>query len=155
MGNLQERLTRLWRGQSGVQTVEFAFLLPLVLLIIIGMIDLGRGYFSWLIITNGAREGARAAVVGKPLSTVGARVQDGVSGLYLTGVDVGSCPSSAAGRLCITVDNLGGNPGASATVHVRYNFSYIVLPSIMQWVGVATFPNGVLQLHAQSSMRLE
>ena len=161
MSSLPELVSRFWRGQRGVQTAELAFLLPIFLLLLVGMIDLGRGYFSWLIITNGAREGARAAIVGKPLATVGTVVQNAVSGLYVTGVDVrtgvdlGSCPSTVAGRLCIMVDNLGGPSGAATTIRVRYYFSYIALSGIMHWAGVATFPSGVQPLNAQSTMRLE
>ena len=37
------------------------FVLPLLLLILAGMADIGRAFNSYMVITNAAREGARAA----------------------------------------------------------------------------------------------
>lgn len=39
--------------------VEFALLLPFLILLIVGIFDLGRAFFSLITITNAAREGAR------------------------------------------------------------------------------------------------
>jgi len=39
--------------------VEFALILPLMVLIIAGLFDLGRAFFDFITITNAAREGAR------------------------------------------------------------------------------------------------
>jgi hypothetical protein len=53
------------RGQS---LVEFAILLPLLVLIVFGVLDLGRAFFALITITNAAREGARFAVLKLPLA---------------------------------------------------------------------------------------
>jgi hypothetical protein len=53
------------RGQS---LVEFAILLPLLILIVFGVLDLGRAFFALITITNAAREGARFAVLKLPLA---------------------------------------------------------------------------------------
>ena len=42
---------------------EFALVLPIFLLIVLGLVDLGRAVFSYTSITNAAREGARLAIV--------------------------------------------------------------------------------------------
>lgn len=144
-------LRRLASREQGAQIVEFAFLLPIFLLLVFGIIDFGRAYFSWIIITNGAREGARAAAVGVPASTVAGKVQGAVSGLYVTSF---SC-STTMGALCITTDNIGGDPGAPVTVSVSYNFSFLVLPNIMALAGNPGLPGGVFPLRASSTMRLE
>ncbi len=47
------------RHKRGQSLVEFALLLPLFVLLIIGIFDLGRVFFSYIAITNAAREGAR------------------------------------------------------------------------------------------------
>jgi hypothetical protein len=53
-----------------------AFTLPLLLLISIGIIEFGRAFQTWQILTNAAREGARVAVLpGMTDSMVTARVQ--------------------------------------------------------------------------------
>jgi Flp pilus assembly protein TadG len=51
---MRERL-RSARGQS---LVEFAVFLPVLLLIFLGVFDLGRVYNTYIVITNAARDGA-------------------------------------------------------------------------------------------------
>jgi Flp pilus assembly protein TadG len=52
------------RGDRGSAAVEFALVLPLLLLLVIGMLDFGVTYNHWLTVTTVAREGARLAAVG-------------------------------------------------------------------------------------------
>jgi Flp pilus assembly protein TadG len=49
------------RLERGSNLVEFALVLPLLVLILAGMADVGRAFNSYMVITNAAREGARAA----------------------------------------------------------------------------------------------
>ena len=43
--------------------MEFALVLPIFLLIVFGVFDLGRGVFAYNTVANAAREGARVAAV--------------------------------------------------------------------------------------------
>jgi hypothetical protein len=52
---------RRTRGQG---LVEFALVLPVLLLLIFGIIEFARIFYSWLIITNAVRTGERYAVTG-------------------------------------------------------------------------------------------
>jgi Flp pilus assembly protein TadG len=45
----------------GQSMVEFALILPLFVLFIVGIFELGRAFFSFIAISNAAREGARVA----------------------------------------------------------------------------------------------
>ena len=45
--------------QLGQSLIEFALILPLFVLIVAGIFDLGRAFYSSITITNAAREGAR------------------------------------------------------------------------------------------------
>jgi Flp pilus assembly protein TadG len=49
----------LFRKRKGQSMVEFALILPLFVLFIIGIFELGRAFFAFIAITNAAREGAR------------------------------------------------------------------------------------------------
>ncbi len=49
-----------WRGQS---VVEMALVLPILLLILIGLIEFGRAFFIYAVVSNAAREGVRAGIV--------------------------------------------------------------------------------------------
>jgi Flp pilus assembly protein TadG len=60
------RLRRVSRGDSGASAVEFALVVPLLLLIVFGIINFGTLFSQQLTINNGVREGARRAVVADP-----------------------------------------------------------------------------------------
>jgi hypothetical protein len=47
------------RSERGQSLVELALVLPLLILLLSGMVDLGRAFYGYISITNGAREGAR------------------------------------------------------------------------------------------------
>jgi Flp pilus assembly protein TadG len=58
-----DRKNRGRLGQRGQSMVEFALTVPLLLLLLFGIIDFGRAVFYQNELTNGAREGARVAVL--------------------------------------------------------------------------------------------
>jgi Flp pilus assembly protein TadG len=49
--------------RDGQALVEFALVLPIFLLIVFGVFDLGRGVYAYNTVANAAREGARVAAV--------------------------------------------------------------------------------------------
>ncbi|HMT33315.1 MAG TPA: pilus assembly protein [Dermatophilaceae bacterium] len=55
--------SRSRRRELGAAAVEFAIVFPLLLLIVAGIVDFGRAFFTEIQLANAAREGARAAVV--------------------------------------------------------------------------------------------
>jgi hypothetical protein len=57
---LQRWLLRREHGQS---LVEFAITLPVLLLLVLGTIDLGMGFKTYIVLTNAAREGARTITI--------------------------------------------------------------------------------------------
>ncbi len=62
--------------RKGQAMVEFALVLPLMLLFLTGIIDVGYMYQQYLTLQNAAREGARLGAVGEPLSVVSTRVTE-------------------------------------------------------------------------------
>ena len=50
------------RSQLGANLVELALIVPLLLLLLVGVSDLGRAYFTYITMINAAREGARYGV---------------------------------------------------------------------------------------------
>lgn len=48
--------------QRGQDLVEFALVLPLLMIIVIGVLDLGRAFFASIALANVAREGARYGI---------------------------------------------------------------------------------------------
>jgi Flp pilus assembly protein TadG len=59
---MMARTTQL-RNNRGQALVEFALLLPLVMLILIGIVEFGRAWQAKQTLTDAAREGARIAAV--------------------------------------------------------------------------------------------
>ena len=141
---------RLARSQRGAELIEFALVLPLLLLLVLGIVDFGFLFQRLEVVTNAAREGARIAVLGSTYSTadVQTRVTD-----YLVEGGVPITP----GNPVITVSSPTLNiPGASSisakTVEVRYNYSYMFLSGIASFFG-GSFSS--VPLTGVSTMRAE
>ena len=65
---------QLRKNQKGQSLVELALVLPLITLILCGILELGIIFHSYLVLTNAAREGARAGAVGKSDTEITARI---------------------------------------------------------------------------------
>jgi Flp pilus assembly protein TadG len=65
-----------FRGQS---LVEFALVLPIFLVMVMAIVDLGLSVFAYNSITNAAREGARLAIVNQDSTGVVARAKSQAS----------------------------------------------------------------------------
>ena len=60
-GGSSEIRGRFRRGRQGQSLAEFALVLPVLLLIVLLGLDLGRAFFSWVTLNNAARVGANYA----------------------------------------------------------------------------------------------
>lgn len=54
------------RGDRAASLIEFALVLPVFALLLLGMIDFGFAYGDYISVRNGSREGARLAAVNVP-----------------------------------------------------------------------------------------
>jgi Flp pilus assembly protein TadG len=90
--------------------VEFALLLPLLLLIVLGIVDFGRMLNAQVSLTQAAREGARLVAVGQP--NVSSRTQAAAGGLSPVGVSIASACAVGAG------------PGSNGIVQTTYSFEF-------------------------------
>jgi Flp pilus assembly protein TadG len=55
---------------AGQSLVEFALVLPVFILVLVSLFDLGRGVFAYNTLTNAAREGARLAIVNQDVPLI-------------------------------------------------------------------------------------
>jgi Flp pilus assembly protein TadG len=101
------------RGEHGQALVEFALILPVFILMLVGLFDLGRAVYAFNTISNAAREGVRVAIVDQDCSfIVNQAVQRAVSlGLDASDVSVYVWDPSAV--------NAGNFSAASASTHRR------------------------------------
>lgn len=108
--------------------VEFALVLPLMLLVIGGVVDFGRMLFTEVTLTNAAREGARAAVVSTATAdNIRDRARAAAPGMT-PAITVAASPG---GTPCAT-------PGGNATVTVSYSFTWYILAPISGVAGLPT-----------------
>lgn len=55
---------RSGRGEYGAAAVEFAILVPILILLVFGIVEFGRAYHTQVTLTHAAREGARVWALG-------------------------------------------------------------------------------------------
>lgn len=67
---------RVAHGGRGQALVEFAFVIPVFLLLFMAVVDLGTAVFSYNSLTNAAREGARLAIVNQDQASIIARAEE-------------------------------------------------------------------------------
>jgi Flp pilus assembly protein TadG len=118
------------KGQKGTAAVEFAIILPLLVLMLFGTVEFGLLLFNQQVITNASREGARAGIV------VGAqRLTDGqisaVVGNYcsnnLISFDGNTTPSVAINP---SGNRDGSTFGTDLTVTVTFDYDFLVLSNL-------------------------
>jgi Flp pilus assembly protein TadG len=63
VNTLGSRRSRGHRRGHGQAMVEFALVIPIFLLLLVALFDVGRAVFAYNTLTNAAREGARMAIV--------------------------------------------------------------------------------------------
>ena len=54
---------RAWTDERGAELIEFAFALPILLLVVAGIVDFGILFQRYETVTNAAREGARIGIL--------------------------------------------------------------------------------------------
>jgi Flp pilus assembly protein TadG len=87
------------RHERGQGLIEFALVIPIFLLVLVALFDLGRAVFAYNTLTNAAREGARMAIVNqyKPSIIARAKQQTQIVELNDPSVQVGFYQVNADG----------------------------------------------------------
>jgi Flp pilus assembly protein TadG len=114
---------------SGQAMVELALVLPLLILIIMGVFDLGRAIYGYNVISNSAREGARYGIVhahrnGNPNDLDSSGVE---SAARSTAVGVDSADITSVNSVCLGPPPNNCEYGSSLTVTVNYTFHPLTL----------------------------
>lgn len=142
-------LVRRGGTEEGAQLVEFALVLPLLLLVMLGIAEFGIVFQRYEVLTNAAREGARLAVLPNYADDdVRLRVR-----AYLTAAGVpwtSTNPSITPATVSIPVP---GQPAISAKqVTVTYTHTYLFIGGIAGLFGQSF---STVPLTAVSVMRTE
>ena len=89
------------RSQRGVSLIEFALVLPFLMVFVMGIVEFGRGFNIYHNVTNACREGARLAAMrdNKQITlTAAIIVRDRVVN-YMTSVGLQTSPYTGTGAL--------------------------------------------------------
>jgi Flp pilus assembly protein TadG len=144
------RLPARVRSQTGAELVEFALVLPILLLVFGGIVDFGLLLQRQQVITNAAREGARLAVLpGYTAADVQARVtqfvREGLNNPSLT-------PSTTCTQVPVSPGTGPSFQGAQVSVTLADRF--LILGPIVSLAG-GTGSFGEITLTAMTTMRPE
>ncbi|MEH7501322.1 TadE family protein [Neobacillus drentensis] len=113
------------KSEKGQSLVEFALIVPLLIILLFGIIDFGRIFHVYLTIDHAGREAARAASIGKDDTTVINTAVNDASSIGLTAGKVGVSPSGAR------------DSGTNITITINYPINFLT-PVIGNIVGPIT-----------------
>ena len=146
------------KDQKGAAVVEFAIILPLLLVLLFGIVEFGFLLYNKAMITNAAREGARAGIVFDVTRPTQAEIQtivDNYAAAHLINFDPSQTISTNAKHLESNgpPDGLTIPSGDSLEVTVQYNYDFLVFPNLAKLFG-GSFAN-IQNLRAVTVMRYE
>jgi len=132
--------------------VELALVLPLLLLILVGIFEFARAYSIKQSLVNGAREGARIAVVQSPINPDSV---ESVIRYYLRSNNINDDSINiTANQTDGTVVALASaQPGDAISVAVYSHYDFILVGPVLSLFG-RSFRNGV-ELGSRATMRKE
>jgi Flp pilus assembly protein TadG len=142
------RLRKLGSDERGAALVEFALVLPLLLVLLFGMVDFGKAFNYWIDGTHLSSEGARWAVVNKnPGSgTLQEYIQQQADTPELKSGGTGTVGTPL--QVCISFPN--GTADVGDPVNVSASFTYNWMPFLGNQIGVTQ-----TTVSASATMRLE
>jgi Flp pilus assembly protein TadG len=130
-------MRKFLRSERGQTMVETAIVLPVVVFMLVAMVDAGRVFHAWIVVTNGAREGARAGAARQSETVVTNRIEASMNGWLCSDVET-TC----------TTDNVLGTSGTPVQVTVSRDVT-LLSPLI------AAFWGNVVTLTGDATMQLE
>jgi Flp pilus assembly protein TadG len=127
------------KGQAGQQIVEFALVLPILLMVLLGVLDLGRSFYTYVELTNAAREAARYTAVNNIPASSTQVTQEFSS--------VSGCVGGT-----LTLTGAGGGRGNPYTVTVTCQF-HLLTPFMGNLVGAGASNN--ITIHSNATFVIE
>ena len=136
------------RRDGGQSLVEFALVLPFFLVLFFGIVEFGNAWRKYSLITNGAREGAREAVLpSSSQTTVTTTIQNYLNG---SGLD------TTQATLSLGISSV---TGTADTVQIDYPHQFVLLGGLIDLMCTVAGCNGAaystVTLSTTSIMRNE
>jgi Flp pilus assembly protein TadG len=131
--------------------VETAIALPLLLVLMVGIFEVGRAYQTWQVLTNAAREGARMSITPSGSSS-------NASALIRRYMEDGQLSKSADAKVDVNRSasiDVNGTPVSASRVTVDYPFEFIMLQPVVRLVAKGATVGGPITMRATALMRNE
>ena len=113
------RLLSLLRTNRGTAAVEFAVILPVFLMLVFGVVELGSAWYRKQMLVNASRVGARMGSLLNDTSNSSAQVQAAVTQYLQT--------AGYPGAFTVAATGIDGNAGDQVQVTVTSNYQLPVL----------------------------
>ncbi|HMC83581.1 MAG TPA: TadE family protein [Candidatus Polarisedimenticolia bacterium] len=142
-------LLPLLRDSSGQNLVEFALVVVMLMLLVVGIAEFGRAWEIYQVMTNAAREGARLASLPAGFATasgVTTRVNDY---LALGGIDTTLASVSIGGA------GVDGGTGTQVSITVTYPYTFLYVGPVIRLINPGATAGADVTIQAQVVMRNE
>ena len=116
----------LQHDEGGIAALEFVLMLPFLMMVLFGIIDVSMILSDKAVITNASREAARAGVVLRTTPWSSAQIQAVALNYTKNNLVTGGTPT-AASAVASYANQMSGSP---LTVTVTYTYQGLVLGSI-------------------------
>jgi Flp pilus assembly protein TadG len=153
---MRGRIRRRLRNERGQSLVEFAFVLPIALVLIFGVVELGKATSYWLDSSHLANEGARyAAVDSCPLSACATSDATAVPAALKCEAETNQLKSATT----VSIEDLAGSPpywqkGDAIRVTVASTWPVPLLNAVLPLLPGGSHL-GDINVTGKSTMRLE
>ena len=137
--------------ERGNALVETAIALPLLLLMMVGIFEVGRAYETWQVVTNAAREGARVGIL--PSGS-----DDATTAIVRQYMANGQLSRAADATVVVDRDAtmvVNGADLAATQVTVDYPFEFIMLQPVARLVVPGSDVGEDITMRATAMMRNE
>ena len=164
---MRTTMFRRIRGRKGQALAEMAIILPVLLLLVFGIIELSLAWRGFQVVTNSAREGARVIILpSAEEDQVVQRIAQSMTSGGLPLANEAAEPGEQITFECLNADD--GQPvsggcfgtsrsGAEAQIEIRYPYTFSLLGPIVQYACAGDCPGGVgtITIASTSTMRIE
>ena len=115
---------RTW-SRRGQAAVEFALVLPFLLIMLVGIIEFGRAWNEHQVITDAAREAARKGAIADGTVTEAMIIQTATDAMERAGINTDSA--------VVVADNWDGDPNEPITVSIDLPYRFTFFGPLVKW----------------------
>jgi Flp pilus assembly protein TadG len=128
-----------------------AIILPILLILVFGIIEMSNAWRTHQVVTNLAREGAREAILP---NAVEATVRTNMTAILTAN---GMAPADTIVIQCNGADGMCAGTGQSTLVRVEYPYTFRLLGPIVAWAcgSGCSDPFGTITIRSTTVMRKE